>query len=191
MNLTAGEHGAVKWSGMLVVPEIGEFHRAVRDGWLEDGLDGWEARVVAPGRVVLAPLPNLVTNSGINIRLDRLFAINGPPAAVSKMGVDNGSTNPTASTDSSGSNTKTIIAFDSTATRSGQVVSAVGTFNQANVNFSMRRLFLSNTGTTLTNSTTADPAGSLHSMTNVFTIDLTAFSTWSQTFTAQVTGTGS
>lgn len=188
---TGGEHGTVQWTGRLVVPDLTEFERALRDGFLQDGIDGWTPSVLAPGEVLLAPKPNLVTNSGINMRLDRLFAIGGPPAAVTKMGVDNGSTNPTATTDQSGANTKTIVNFDSAATRANQVVSANGTFTQANVSFTMRRLFMSNTATTLTNSTTADPAGSLHSMTNVFTLDLSAFSTWSQTFTAQVTGSGS
>lgn len=192
MKLLAGEHGTVQWSGSLVVPDLTEWERALRDGFIQDGIEGWDARITGEGRLALAPIPNLVTNSGINMRLDRLFAIGGPPAAVTKMGVDNGASNPVAGTDASGaSNTKTIIGFDATATRSAQVVSAVGTFTNSTVNFTMKRLFLSNNASTLTNSTTADTAGSLHSMTNVFTLDLSAFSTWSQTFTAQVTGTGS
>jgi len=191
MTNLGGEHGTVLWTGELLVPDQREFLAAVRDGFLVDGIVGWTPTVVGEGRVHLAPKPNLVTNSGINMRLDRLFAIGGPPAAVGKMGVDTGASNPTAATDSSGANTKTIIAFDSTPTRASQVVSCVGTFDQTEVNFTMKRLFLSNTASVLTNTTTADTAGSLHSMTNVFTLDLSAFTTWAQTFTATVTGTGS
>lgn len=191
---TGGEHGTVQWSSRLVIPDIHEYERAKRGGFLRDGIEGWRARELAPGVLELAPLPNLVVNSGINMRLDRLFNIGGPPAAVSKMGVDAAdvtNVDPSASTSSSGTNKKTIITFDSAATRLNQVVTCIGTFTQANVNFIMKRLFLSNTAATLTNSATADDANSLHSMTNRFTIDLTSFATWSQTFTATVTGTGS
>ncbi len=209
-----GEHGTVQWSGRLVVPDLTEWERALKAGFLQDGIDGWDVVVgetdkylgmrdrngfqrtvkLGPGELLLLPKPNLVVNTGINMRLDRLFAISGPPAAVAKMGVDAAdvtNADPTATTSSSGTNKKTIIAFDSTATRASQVVTTVGTYTQANVNFIMKRLFLSNTSATLTNSATADDANSLHSMTNRFTIDLTSFATWSQTFSATVTGTGS
>ncbi len=193
-EVLGGEHGTVQWSGRLAVPDLHEWERALKDGFLQDGIDGWDAQVVAPGELLLLPKPNLVVNTGINMRLDRLFAINGPPAAVAKMGIDAAdvtNVDPTSTTSSSGTNKKTIIAFDATATRTAQVLTAVGTYTQANVNFIMKRLFLSNTAATLTNSATADDANSLHSMTNRFTIDLTSFATWSQTFSGAVTGTGS
>lgn len=181
------ENASVFWTGALRV-DPDELRDAIRHDWHRDGLVGWHLRHVdeATGLVLLAPKPNLVVNSGINRRLDRLFGIGGPPAAVDSMGVDNGTANPGASTDRSAdgnSTSRTILAFDSTATRSNQVVSCVRTFTNSNVAFTMKRLFLS--------AGTGDAAGTLHSMTNVFTMDLSAFSTWSQTFTAQVTGTGS
>lgn len=176
---------AVRWHGLLRT-DPAELERAIRNGWAHDGLSGWIPRVLDGGLVALEPKPNLVVNSGINRSLDRLFGISGPPAAVDSIGVDDGTANPGASTDRSAdgnSTNRTIIAFDSAATRSSQVVSASGTFTQATVSFTMKRLFLS--------AGTGDTAGTLYSMTNVFTMDLSAFSTWSQTFTAEVTGSGS
>lgn len=173
----------VWWRGVLTV-DPGELERAVRDGWLVDGVDGWAVRQVASGRILFGAKPNLVVNSGINRRLDLEFA-NSAPTAVNSIGVDNGTANPIATTSQSAdgnSTARTIIAMSS-STRSGQVQTCNGTFTQANVSFVMKRLFL--------NASTVDAAGNLHSMTNVFTIDLTAFSTWSQAFSATVTGTGS
>lgn len=181
MNTNAGEHGTVFWTGVLKLE--GPLRKAE--------IDGWTVKRRRPGEYIFMPKPNLVVNTGINMRLDRLFAISGPPAAVGRMGVDNGASNPVAGTTSSGANTKTLRTFDSTPTRSSQVLSAIRTFDQSTVNFAMKRFFLSNTSADLTNATTADDANSLHSMTNSATIDLTAFTTWSLVVTAQVTGTGS
>lgn len=181
-----GEHiSSVFWNATLHLP-VADRRRIRIEGWdVEESVEG----------LILLPKPNLVVNTGINARLDRLFGINGPPSAVSKMGVDNGTVNPSATTALSAdgnSTTRTIGGFDSAATRSGQVVSAAKTFTGSNVNFVMRRFFLSLGSTAdLTNSGTADTSGSLHSMTNVMVLDLTGVSSWSMTMTAQVTGTGS
>lgn len=192
--LRHGAQGAkVRWSGRLTVDPV-EFDRAIAAGWLRDGLKGWDALVLGNGAVYLRPEPNLVVNAGINIGLDRLFSIGGPPGALATIGVDNGTTNPTATSVSStagggsdtGSSSRRLVAFDSTPTRASQVVSATGTFTNSTVSFAMKRLFLSKAS-----AGTTDASGDLYAMTNVFTIDLTAFSSWSQTFTAQVTGTGS
>ncbi len=178
---TGKEASRVRWTGLLQV-EPAELDRAVRNGWLADGVDGWYADpAIREGKVVLLPKPNLVVDVGVQRSLDRLFNI-GTPGPVDSMGVDDGTTNPTAATGNSGATNKRIQAFDAAPTRSGRVVSASSTFTQATVAFVMRRLFLS--------SGTADAAGSLYAMTNVFSIDLTSFSSWSQTFTAQITGAG-
>lgn len=118
----------------------------------------------------------------------RLFAIGGPPAAVATMGVDDGTTNPVAGTSQSTptSTNRRLIAFDSTATYASPTVTAAGTYTQANANFVHKRLFLSNNA-----AGTTDAAATLYAMTNVFTVDLTAFSTFSVTYTATTTGTGS
>lgn len=188
-----GSAGAmVKWSGVLNVPadELQEFLKTHK---LSDIISGWRTKVdYATGEIALLPKPNLVVNAGINVALDRLFGITASAALT--IGVDNGTTAPTATSVSStagggtdtGSTSRRIIALDSVASRTNQVVSAIGTYTQANVAFIMKRLFLSKAA-----AGTADASGDLIAMTAVFTIDLTAFSTWSQTFTAQLTGTGS
>lgn len=178
----------VRWTARLEVPPE-ELRASYRSGALHDAIKGWNAQVdLARGLARLMPEPNLVVNSGIQRSLDRLFSINGPPAALQTIGVDDGAANPVAGTTSSsaGSAARRLVAFSPTPTRAGQVVTATGTFTQANVAFIMKRLFLSAAA-----AGTADAAGDLYAMTNVFTMDLTAFTTWSQTFEAEVTGTGS
>lgn len=165
-----------------------EMERAIKAGWLRDGIEGWKAKMVGPGRLLLLPAPNLVVNSGIDRSMDQTF-ISGTASAtniIDSIGVDNGTSNPTATTSQSadGSSTsRTIIAMSPAASRSGQQVSCGGTFTNSNVAFVMKRLFL--------NRSTTDAAGNLYAMTNVFTIDMTSFSSWSQSFTPTITGTGS
>lgn len=182
------DNSRVWWRGQLDV-DAHELDRAIRQGWHVDGVDGWYLRRTARGTVLFLPKPNLVTNSGVNRSLDRTFGITTVDAQTvvfDSIGVDNGTANPSATTSQSAdgnSTSRTIIAMSPSASRTNQVVSSGGTFTQATVAFVMKRLFL--------NKTTTDAAGNLHSMTNVFTIDLTAFSSWSQAFTPTVTGTGS
>lgn len=187
-TMTAGTHDSlVRWRAALEV-DPAELDQAVRDGWHHDGIDGWSAdRVGHTGRVLLLPKPNLVVDSGVHRSLDRLFNL-GAASQLRTVGVDDGSANPTAGTSSStaGSTNRRLVTFDSTPTRSGKTVTAAGTFTNANVAFVMKRLFLS-----AATAGTTDAAGDLYGMTNVFTIDLTPFSSWSQTFSAEVTGSGS
>src|SRR5258708_4122370 len=144
----------VHWTGRLLVPTR-QLRDAIAGGWLRTGIAGWrpvDVGVVDGERslVVLAPKPNLVVNVGINRGLDLLMGINGPPAVVDSMGVDNGTVNPTSGTTRSAdgnSTSRRLQALDGVATRTNQVVSAVSTFTQAGVNFVMKRLFLS-AGTT-------------------------------------------
>lgn len=189
------KHGVLgtflKWRGVAYVP-ADELAQRVKEGWL-DSIKGWKVTAdLNTGRLDFEFKRNLVVNAGVNVALDRLFGITASAALT--MGVDNGTTNPTATSVSStagggtdtGSSSRRIINLDSGASRASQVVSAIGTFTQANVAFAMKRLFLSKAA-----AGTTDASGDLIAMTNVFTIDLTAFSTWSQTFTAQLTGAGS
>lgn len=181
----------IKWDGVAYLP-IDELKAKIKEGWL-DTIEGWSVKAdTKTGILTFAEKPNLVVNAGVNVTLDRLFGITASAALT--MGVDNGTTAPTATSVSStagggtdtGSTSRRIIALDSAATRTNQVVSAVGTFTNANVAFAMKRLFLSKAA-----AGTTDASGDLIAMTAVFTIDLTAFSTWSQTFTATLTGAGS
>lgn len=184
------ENSTVRWTGTTLIDPY-ELQRAMKDGWHIDGLQGWDIDMsqAAKGRVLLLPKPNLVVNSGVKRRQHRTFGITTVDAQtvfVDSIGVDNGTVNPSATTSQSAdgnSTARTIIAMNPAATESNLIVSCGGTFTNANVSFVMKRLFL--------NRSTADAAGNLHSMTNVFTIDLTAFSSWQQAFTATVTGTGS
>lgn len=162
-------------------------------------------------KVFFTPKPNLVVNVGVARSLDNLFGINGTSPAPSpalgtvlRIGVDNGTTNPTATSLSSdagggadtGSSSQTLRTFNAAASRTGLVTSASGTFNDPTtggigaVGFIMKRLFLSAHTANITNTTSADAANTLYSMTNVFTIDFTGISTWSLVFTATVTGVG-
>lgn len=175
----------VQWSGTLNV-DPSELDRAIKSGWLREGISGWEPVQVSPGRVYFQAKPNLVVNSGINRSLDRTFNLGGTTGVVDSIGVDNGTVNPTATTTQSAdgnSTSRTIIAMSPAATRTGQQVSCGGTFTNSNVTFVMKRLFL--------NSSTTDASGNLYSMTNVFTIDMTAFSSWAQSFSPTISGTGS
>lgn len=163
--------------------------------FINDGLSGWTVKhtMLTPEGMAIVTFdlkPNLVVNSGVDISMGRLFNIDGPPGPIITMGVDDGASNPTATTSSSsaGSTSRRLVAFDSTPTydSGAQKVTSVGTFTNSNVAFGMKRLFLSKAvaGTT-------DSAGDLYAMTNVFSMDLTSFSSWSQTFQAETTGAGS
>jgi hypothetical protein len=191
------QNSAVRWNGLLQV-DPGELHHALKHGWQHDGVDGWLLDInKRTGRVRLRNKPNLVVDTGVTRVQNLGWGIGGVTQVVNCMGVDNGTSNPAAGTTSVASDgTATscrIQAFDATATQTTKVVSQTATYNQGTVAFVMKRLSLSfiASGSLPVTATASVPANSLHSMTNVFTIDLTIFSTWSQAFTATVTGTGS
>lgn len=184
------EESSVWWTGEATF-DPGELERALRDGWAHDAVDGWAVENPEPGKLLFLAKPNLVVNTGINRSLDRTFGLTNVDAQtviIDSIGVDNGTVNPTATTALSAdgnSTSRTIILFSSVS-RTAQVVTAQGTFTNSNVAFIMKRLFL--------NKTTTDASGNLYSMTNVFTLDFVTgspFTSWSQAFTATVTGTGS
>lgn len=192
----------VEWSGFAsMAPE--DVNRIIANP--SKYLEGWVA-TPALGGIILSPKLNLVIDDGVKTSLSRLFAINGTPAAITRIGVDNGTTNPTATSTSSdlgggsdtGSSTQTLRTFNSTPTgaTSTKVVTSLGTFNDpttggiGSVGFVMKRLFLSRHLSNVTNTTSADAATTLYSMTNVFTIDFTSISTWNIVFSATVTGAG-
>lgn len=200
------EDTKVKWTSTITVPpdELQREVAALGNQWrfilkrkLAERLKiiGWNIRDfdLHTGIIRLKAKPNLVVNIGFQYAMDRNFDISAR-TKVQTMGVDNGTTNPTATSLSStngggsdtGSTSRRLIAFDSTPTRAASVVTCIGTFTQANVSFTMKRLFLSRAA-----AGTTDADNDLYSMTNVFTMDLSVFSTWSQTFTATVTGSGS
>src|SRR3990167_1683648 len=124
---------------------------------------------------------NLVVNVGLQLSADRTFGIGGPPAAVAAMGVTSDAGAAAAGDtrlDIGGDDDVTVLAFDATATRSGQVVSAARTFTQANANFVHRKIGMLN-GTT-------DGTSTLYNAISAFTIDLVGL-TFSITYQIGVT----
>jgi len=85
---------------------------------------------------------NLIVTTGKQLLLDRLFATSGMPNAISAMGVGASAT-AAAVGDTQLGTTPTILAFDSTPTRSGLVITCVRTFatGEANINWQELGLF--------------------------------------------------
>ena len=199
-NAGREKHGC-RWKADAIVPRS-EWDKYQKE-FLNDGLKGWKLRYAYTYKDCVALdfiddrfgaglwLPetkkNLVVNSGVNRSLDRLFGLSGPPTALITIGVDDGASNPVAGTTSSsaGSTNRRLVAF-ATNSRSSQVVSNSGAFTKANSNFVHKRLFLSAAA-----AGTSDVANDLAAMTNVFTIDLTGFSDFTQTYSTTYTGAGS
>ncbi len=187
----------VHWNGVLTADPaelrklVTPSRRAKQSRWVRQASRHWNLDIDAErGEVRFLNKPNLVVNAGVQRSLDKLFGLSGPPGNLVRMGVDNSASAPTASDTQAGGSTKTLLAFDALPTRTAQTVTAIRTFTNSNVNFAMRRLFLSAHTADITNATTADTAGTLYSMTAVFTIDFTSLSSWTIVFSATVTGVG-
>lgn len=139
-------------------------------------------------RRIVARRKNIFVNTGLNIALDRLFGISGPPGAISHIGVsadDQAVSGTTTLLDpATGDTGVSIKAISPAASRSNQTVTAGATFTQADVSFAMNKVGLLNTssdaGTGL-----IDVIGGTSN--NPFTIDLTGASTWSLTMQIQIT----
>lgn len=216
---TGTETAGVRWSGVASFKTKADMKKFLRRRFPIIGplvnIKGWRIKPNwADLTVTLKPKPNLVVQTGVGRSGDRLFNISGGTTPtvlnaltqeVSRIGVDNGTTNPTATSSSSdagggtdtGSSSQTIRTISPTATRASLGISASGTFNDPTtggigaVGFVMKRLFLTAHNANITNTTSADPANTLYSMTNVFTVDFTTIPTWTAVFTAQVTLAGS
>lgn len=179
---------ANRWRSTLLVNT--EEWNDLESKFRSECLDGWDIESVTDmgekSKVLFKAKKNLVVDAGVQNALDRLYGIGGGPLIT--MGVDDGASNPIAGTASSsaGSTNRRLVAFDAAPVRTGLTVSSEGTFTDSNVSFVMKRLFLSRAA-----AGTTDTTGDLYAMTNVFTIDLTSFATWSQTFEATTTGSGS
>lgn len=199
----------VFWSGEVFMPK--KFRDAVLDN-PSKFIRGWDLDFHGDG-LILLPKKNLVEEVGVARSLDRLFQESGGTGVlpfnsltqqVVRIGVDNGTTNPTPDTISSnngggadtGSSTQTLRTYNAAATRADLTYSATGTFNDPTtggigaVSYAMRRLFLSAHTANVTDTTSADTDGTIYSMTNVFTIDFTSIADWLANITATVTGVG-
>lgn len=141
---------------------------------------------------------NAFVNTGLNIALDRLYGISGPPAAVGYIGVDNNNSAVTASTTylhgaagASAAN-QIIKAISPAASRSNQTVTAGAVL--ANADFTSG-VFVINKAGLLNTSTDAGTglidviggAGGASPYNRVFQIDLTSAGTFSMTLQIAVT----
>lgn len=99
---------------------------------------------------------NGMVNTGLNIALDRMFGLSGPPAVVGFIGVDNNTTAVTSATAflhgaGAGSAATTIIkALSPAATRTAQTVTGGATFANADFTsgvFVINKVGLLNTST--------------------------------------------
>lgn len=125
---------------------------------------------------------NLVVTAGKDLLLDRLFAINGTPAAVADMGVGTDSTAAAAGQtklNPSVSGTVLIQAFDSTATRVNEVVTCVSTFGTGVANFSWNECGLFN-GTVNGTSTMFDRIAPIGPFTKTSSVSIVLTITISQ-----------
>lgn len=187
-KMAGGASTSNVWTGALTISRSD--YESLYDDFIHDGLEGWSIDRVEheddKSVIYFLPKKNLVVDSGVHNGLDRVYGLGG--GTLITMGVDDGTSNPVAGTSSSssGSTNRRLVNFDSTPTRAGSTVTSRGTFTNANVSFTIKRLFLSRAA-----AGTTDVAGDLYAMTNVFTMDFGPFSTWSQTFEASTTGSGS
>lgn len=105
-------------------------------------------------------MAKLIINQGLGIEGDLLFGINGPPAKLQTMSVDDATgafaAGNTKLNDAAGYTQLVAQAFDSTPTRSGQTVTCLSTYATGTANFTIRRVALHNT---VSGSTTATSTG--------------------------------
>lgn len=129
---------------------------------------------------------NAFVNTGLNITLDRLFGLNGPPAAIDHIGASSDATAVTAATTTLGG-TVSIKALSSPS-RSSQTVTAGATFTQADITFAVHKVGLLNTATDA-GTGLLDVIGGSGSAPydKPFTIDLTTAGSFNLTLQIQVT----
>lgn len=93
-------------------------------------------------------MSSLIVNQGLNVIADRASGINGPPAAILSMSVDDAGAMAAGHTklnDGASYTQHVAVAFDATfPSRSGQVVTHQGTWTTAQANFTIKRVILHN-----------------------------------------------
>lgn len=137
---------------------------------------------------IIATRKNTFVNTGLNMALDRLFGINGPPTAPTGIAVspdDQAISGATTLLDPATGDTGFVRkAFDSTPTRSSQTVTTLATFTQADVTFAINKVGILNT-TTDAGTGLLDVIGGTGN--SPFTIDLTGVTSWSLVMSILVT----
>ncbi|MFO1532792.1 MAG: hypothetical protein ABR562_03700 [Thermoplasmatota archaeon] len=105
-------------------------------------------------------MAKLILNQGLQFEGDLLYGINGPPAKLQTMAVDDATgalaAGNTKLNDRAGYTQLVAKAFDTTPTRSAQTVTCITTFSTSEANFTIRAVTLHNT---VAGSTTATSTG--------------------------------
>ncbi len=114
---------------------VGIHQFIVYDGDIEKDANG---KIINPIIYIQPPVKNMIVNTGKNLALDRLFALSGPPASISSVGVGTDST--AAAVDQTQLNPSVagsvlIQAVDGGTSRTGQVVTIQSTFGTGVANF--------------------------------------------------------
>lgn len=105
-------------------------------------------------------MAKLIITQGLGFEGDLLFGINGPPAKLQTMAMDDATgafaAGNTKLNDAAGYTQLFAAAFDITPTRSGATVTCIMTAGTGSANFTIRRVSLHNT---VAGSTTASSTG--------------------------------
>jgi hypothetical protein len=149
------------------------------------------------GNIWVLTQSNAFVNTGLNMVLDRLFGVGGPPAAVGFIGVDNNNSAVTAATTqlhggAGGAAANQIIKAVATPTRSGQTTTAGATFANADFTagvFVINKIGLLNTSTDVGTGLVdvIGGAGGAAPFNRTLVIDLTAAGTFTMTVQVAVT----
>lgn len=129
--------------------------------------------------LLIAERENTFLNLGLQITLDRLFAINGPPGAVSHIAVSGDDQTPLVNTtllDMAGGDSGFVSKpLNPAASRTDQTVTAGASFTQADISFPQNKIGLLNIATD-SGTGLLDVIGGTDN--NPFSIDLTGAGTW-------------
>lgn len=144
-----------------------------------------------PDGHIYSEVHNAFVNTGLNMTLDRLFSLSGPPSAIDHIGLSSDNTAVVAGTTTLGG-TVSIKTFTPAASRTGQVVTAGATWTQADVAFAIKKVGLLNTATDAGTGLLDVVGGTGAAPYNQpFTIDLTGATTWTMTLSLQITAASS
>lgn len=134
--------------------------------------------------------PNAFVNLGLEITLDRLFGLNGPPGAISHIGTTDDQTAVTATTTQidAGNAANTTLLPVTNASRTDQTAGAEAEFTDVNANHAYHKVGFFNTsvddGSGLIN---VIGGGGVAPYDEAFTVDFTSADSFAQTFRIEVT----
>lgn len=132
-------------------------------------------------------MSNIVLNKGLQVALGRLFNTADAFAAVQAMSADDSAVAPTA-TDTAANSGGAITnffaqTFDSTPTRSGQVITWVATVAASNANYTWKRIFIHNAASGSVTASSTTPIGATYGLSLTKTSDFAIKTTGTFTMT--------